>query len=206
MIYAMILAAGRSRRMGAQKLLLPLGDRTVIARIVDEALRSPVDRVFVIVGPGENDVIKALSDKRVDFVINPDVEGEMLSSVRCGLHAMPDDCTAAIVVLGDQPGIAADVIALLVETFQSSGRGIVVPIHGGRRGHPLLISMCYRDEILNCYQDVGLRGLLRAHPEDVFEVEIAAPEVIEDMDVPEDYDRAKAAYFKRISRMGPAIS
>ncbi|MGD0655082.1 MAG: nucleotidyltransferase family protein [Thermoguttaceae bacterium] len=200
MIHAMILAAGRSRRMGAQKLLLPLGDRTVIARIVDEVLRSPVDRVFAIVGPEGNGVIEAISNKCVDFVTNPDIQGEMLSSVRCGLCAMPDDCTAVLVVLGDQPGIAADVIALLVRAFQTSGRGIVVPIHGGRRGHPLLMSMHYRDEILNCYQDVGLRGLLHAHPEDVSEVEVAAPDVIEDMDVPEDYERAVSLYKKKLEK------
>jgi molybdenum cofactor cytidylyltransferase len=188
--------------MGAQKLLLPLGDQTVIARIVDEVLRSPVDRVFVIVSPEDNGVIEALSNKCVDFVTNPDIQGEMLSSVRCGLCAMPDDCTAVLAVLGDQPGIAADVIALLVRAFQTSGRGIVVPIHGGQRGHPLLVSMHYRDEILNCYQDVGLRGLLHAHPEDVFEVEVAAPDVIEDMDVPEDYERAVSVYGKKLENKG----
>ena len=202
MIYAIILAAGRSSRMGSQKLLLPLGDRTIIARIAEEVLRSPVDRVFVILGPDGNGVIEALSDKRVDFVTNPDIEGDMLSSVRCGLCAMPDDCTAVLVVLGDQPGIAADIIALLVQAFQTSGRGIVVPIHGGRRGHPLLMSMHYRDEILNSYQDVGLRGLLHAHPEDVFEVEVSAPGVVEDMDVPEDYERAVSVYRNKLENNG----
>ena len=142
MIYAMVLAAGRSRRMGAQKLLLPLGDRPVIARIVDEVLSSPVDRVFVIVGPDGNGIAEALAGQCVDFVTNPDAEGEMLSSVRCGLRAMPEDCTAVLVVLGDQPGITADVVAMLVQAFQTSGRGIVVPIYGGRRGHPLLLSPC----------------------------------------------------------------
>ncbi len=113
MICAMVLAAGRSRRMGAQKLLLSLGGRPVIARIVDEVLRGPVDRVFVIVGPDGARIAEALAGRRVDYVINPDPEAEMLSSVRCGLRAMPEDCDAVLMVLGDQPGVTADDIAAL---------------------------------------------------------------------------------------------
>jgi molybdenum cofactor cytidylyltransferase len=172
--------------MGAQKLLLPLGDRPVIAHIVDEVLRSPVDRVFVIVGLDGARVAEALAGRRVEFATNPDPEGEMLTSIRCGLRAMPEDCAAVLMVLGDQPGVTADVIA--------SGRGIVAPIYKGKRGHPLLFAMRYRDELLNQYDDVGLCGLLRAHPEDVFEVEIPAPSVIEDMDLPEDYERETKRY------------
>lgn len=189
MINAIILAAGRSRRMGTQKLLLPLGGRSVIARIVDEVLRSPVDRIFVIIGPDGSRIVEALSGRRVDFVTNPDPEAEMLSSVRCGLRTMPPDCDAVLVVLGDQPGITADVITVLVQAFQTCGRGIVVPTYNTKRGHPTLISMHYRDEILNHYQDVGLRGVLQAHLEDIFEVEISTPNIIEDMDLHEDYER-----------------
>ncbi len=190
----MVLAAGRSRRMGAQKLLLPLGDRPAIARIVDEVLSGPVDRVFVIVGPDGDRITEALAGRRVEFVTNPDPEAEMLSSVRCGLRAMPEDCEAVLVVLGDQPGVTADVIASLVQAFHASGRGIATPTHNGRRGHPLMFAMRYRDEILNNYEDIGLRGLLHAHPEDVCEVEFPAPNVIDDMDLPEDYERETKRY------------
>ena len=194
MICSIVLAAGRSRRMGAQKLLLPLGDRPVIARIVDEVLCSPVDRVFVIVGPDGGQIAEALAGRRVEFITNTDPEAEMLSSVRCGLRAMPEDCTAVLVVLGDQPGVTADVVAALVQAYKTSGRGIAMPTHNGRRGHPLLFAMRYRDEILNHYKDVGLRGLLHAHPEDVCEIEFPTPNVIDDMDLPEDYEREIKQY------------
>ena len=199
MICAMVLAAGRSRRMGAQKLLLPLGGQPMIARIADEVLRSPVDRVFLVIGPDGSRVTEALAGRRVGFVANPDAQGEMLSSVRCGLRAMPQECAAAMVLLGDQPGVTAEVVALLVRAFRTSGRGIVVPTYGGRRGHPLLLAMGCRGEIIEHYEEVGLRGLLRAHPEDVLEVEVAASGVLEDMDVPEDYRQAAARF-----RTGPA--
>jgi len=197
MFCAMVLAAGRSRRMGAQKLLLPLGDRPVIVHIIDEVLRSPVDRVFVIVGSGCNGVAEAIANRRVEFVTNPDPKGDMLSSVRCGLRAMPDDC-AVLVVLGDQPSVTSDVIAMVARAFQTSGRGIVVPTYSGRRGHPLLFAMRYREEILSYYGNVGLRGLLYAHPEDVFEVETLAPGVIEDMDLPEDYERTATKFRNKL--------
>jgi len=189
MIAALVLAAGRSRRMGTQKLLLPVGGQPLIARIVDEVLRSPVDQVFVVTGREGERIGQALARRRVQFVTNSDAEGEMLSSVRSGLRAVPGTCDAALVVMGDQPSIKAETISLLLQAYQTGGRGIVVPTCGGRRGHPLLFAMSYRDEILSRYDEVGLRGLLQAHREDVLEVEVAAPGILEDLDVPEDYRR-----------------
>jgi len=192
MICALVLAAGRARRMGAQKLLLPIGDRPAIARIVDEVLAGPVAEVVVVVGTDGGRIADALAGRRVTLVANPDPAGEMLSSVRCGLRAMPEACTAALVVLGDQPSLTAGLVAALAGAHRATGRGLVVPTYRGRRGHPLLVAMRYREEVLRGYDDVGLRGLLRAHPQDVGEVETGVPGVVEDMDVPDDYRRAAA--------------
>jgi molybdenum cofactor cytidylyltransferase len=190
MISAMVLAAGRSRRMGTQKLLLPFQGRPLITRVVDELLRSPVDQVFVVVGRDEKSILEAIAGRRVHSVTNTRDEGEMLHSVRCGLIAMPEDSAAAIVALGDQPGITADVVAELVKSFHTTGRGIVIPTYKCRRGHPLLFAMHYRDEILTRFEGNGLRGLLEAHPQDVFELEVAEASILEDIDLPEDYERA----------------
>ncbi len=135
MIAAIVLAAGRSRRMGAQKLLLPLGGVPMIARVVDAVLAGTVDDVVVVIGPGGERIAAALAGRPVRFIANPNPDGEMLGSVRCGLRALPPKCEAALVVLGDQPGLTAGLIATLVGAFRSSGRGIVVPTHCGRRGH-----------------------------------------------------------------------
>jgi molybdenum cofactor cytidylyltransferase len=189
MICAIILAAGRSRRMGTQKLLLPLAGTTVIGHIVDEVLRSPVAEAFVVLREDALRVAEALAGRRVTFVTNADPEGEMLSSVRCGLRVLPPECDAVLVALGDQPAIAADTIRRMIEAFRGSGRGIVVPVHGGKGGHPILFSMRYRDEVLTHHDAVGLRGLRQAHPEDVLELEVESPSVLTDMDRPEDYRR-----------------
>ncbi len=194
MICSIVLAAGRSRRIGAQKLLLGLGGQPVIARIVDEVLSAAVDRVFVVIGPDGGRIVDALAGRQVEFVTNPDPEAEMLSSIRCGLRALPQDCSAVLVVLGDQPGVTAEVITALVQAYKNSGRGIAVPIYKGKRGHPLIFNIRYRDEILNQYDEVGLRGLLYTHPQDVCDVEFPAPNVLDDMDLPEDYKREIKRY------------
>jgi molybdenum cofactor cytidylyltransferase len=203
-ICAVILAAGQSRRMGAQKLLLPFDGRTVIGRIAGEILRSPVARTFVVVGADGARVAAALetglvsrkggrsrgSPKgRLSFVTNPDPDGDMLSSVRCGLRALPAGCEAVLVALGDQPSITAELVARIVHAFHASGHGIIVPVYGGKRGHPLLFSARYSREVLTRYDDLGLRGLLHAHPEDVFELPADSASVLSDMDYPQDYLR-----------------
>jgi molybdenum cofactor cytidylyltransferase len=191
MIAAIVPAAGLSRRMGTQKLLLPFGDTTIIGHVVDELLRSHVDEVFVVVGHQAEQIETALSGRSVSVVLNPDYPQGMLSSVRCGLRALPAECEAILVALGDQPAITAELVNAVVETFRTGNHRIVVPVHQGRRGHPLLFSADYRQEILTQYDDQGLRGLLRAHHDQVFELPVSTPAVLSDIDYPEDYDRER---------------
>jgi molybdenum cofactor cytidylyltransferase len=209
MISAIILAAGQSKRMGAQKLLLPFDGGTVIGRIAGEIVRSPVARAFVVVGADGARVVAALEKETVlrntdrtrdffSFVTNPDPAGDMLSSVRCGLRALPPDCEAVLVALGDQPSITAELVARMVHAFRGSGRGIIVPAYGGKRGHPILFAARYCEEILTRYEDLGLRGLLQAHPKEVFELPADTAGVLSDMDYPEDYLRE----LGRLDRQG----
>ena len=188
MICAVVLAAGRSTRMGTQKLLLPFGDMPLIARIVDEVQRGPVDQMFVVVGSDAERIQRALSGRVVIFIKNPDGDGDMLSSIRCGLAALPESCEAVLIVLGDQPGVTGELVAGLIGAFRTSGRGIIVPAHGNQRGHPLLFSARYVNEVLNSFDGVGLRGLLQMHPQDVFQVAVPLAGTLCDMDTPADYE------------------
>lgn len=194
MIRAIVLAAGRSRRMGAQKVLLPFGGKTVIAHIVDELLRSVIDEVYVVVGHEGERVATALSGRPVSVVANPDYGRGMLSSVRCGLRALPQPCEAILLALGDQPAVTCELVDTMVRSFTATDKGILAPLYQGQRGHPLLFSEHYRDEILTCHDEVGLRGLLRAHPNDVFELSVSTSAVLSDMDFPEDYRRELASF------------
>ncbi len=193
MIVAIVPAAGLSRRMGVQKQLLPFAGTTVIGHIVDELRRSRIDEVCVVVGHEADRLRAALDGRSVRIVVNPDYErGDMLASIRCSLTEMPSTCRAILVALGDQPAIRAELVNAAIDCFSTCGRGIVVPIHAGRRGHPLLIDIRYRHEILTGLDDVGLRGLLTAHAEDVCEWPASNDGVLSDMNYPEDYRRELA--------------
>lgn len=175
--------------MGCQKLLLPFGSTTVITHIVDQLLRSLIDAVLVVVGHEGNRITEELSGRPASVVTNPNYRSGMLSSVRCGLHALPKQCQAVMVVLGDQPAITPELVDELVQSFTTTDKGILVPLYRGKPGHPIMFSKRYRNEILTHYDDAGLRGLPRAHPDDVFHLTVRTPAVLSDMDYPEDYRR-----------------
>ena len=96
---------------------------------------------------------------------------------------------AVLVALGDQPAITAELVNAMLRAFATSGKGIVVPMHAGERGHPLLFARRYCEEVLIDYDAVGLRGVLMAHPEDVLEFDVPSSAVLSDMDSPDDYRR-----------------
>lgn len=192
MICAVVLAAGCSRRMGVQKLLLPFGSKTVITHIVDQLTASSVDEVHVVVGCHGKRISWELSSRPVSIVNNSNYKSGMLSSVRCGLHAMAQRCRAVLVVLGDQPSVTTKLIDQMLQTFASTEKQILVPLYQGKRGHPIMFSAAYRKEILMHYDNVGLRGLLYAHKDDIFELSATASGVLSDMDYPQDYQRELA--------------
>jgi CTP:molybdopterin cytidylyltransferase MocA len=196
MIDAIVLAAGRSLRMGRQKLLLPFAGQTVIGHIVDQVLGAPLRSAFIVVAAGDASVRSALADRAVNFVENIDPEGDMLSSVRAGLRAIPPDTSAALIVLGDQPSIRSNVIRSLDEARQFSGRGIVAPVYGGKRGHPMLVAARHFDELLTGHDGIGLRGLLATHDHDVLDLPVSDEGVLTDIDYPEDYERELARFEK----------
>jgi molybdenum cofactor cytidylyltransferase len=177
--------------MGAQKVLLPWKGTTVIAAIVEELARARLDRIVVVTGHGAERVAEALAGLPAEAVENRSFEKGMLSSVRCGLRALPPECGAVLVALGDQPMLDAEVVARLLDVAEEEGKGIAVPVFRGGRGHPLAFRARYRDEILAGFDGEGLRGLLAAHPDEVSEVAVEERWVLGDIDTPEDYRRER---------------
>jgi len=187
MIAAIVPAAGQSRRMGVQKAT------TVIGHIVDQLRQGGIGEIYVVVGHHADRIAEGLSNRPVHFVLNPEYQQtEMLSSIRCGLRALPEECAAILLALGDQPAITATLIHSMTEAFSTGGRGIVVPVYRGRRGHPLLFARHYCQEVLSSYDDVGLQGLVAAHSSDALELCVSNSEVLSDIDYPEDYRREVA--------------
>ena len=187
MIWAVVLAAGESRRMGTQKLLLPFGETTVVGAVVRTAQASRAGRTLVVLGADREAIRRELEPAGVDFAINENYPLGMLTSIQAGFRALPDDAKAAVVLLGDQPFLASRVIDLVIDAHEAGCKGIVVPAFQGRRGHPVLIDLKYRDQVLAIDPADGLRRLMLAHPDDILEAGVADPDILRDLDTPEDY-------------------
>ena len=188
--WAIILAAGSSRRMGSQKLLLPFGESTIIETVIDNVLNSSIDHVMVVLGPKQESILQAIGKRPVQFCHNKEHEKGMLSSIICGIRALPADAVSALIFLGDQPGIPPAVTNSVIEAYNEELFGIVIPVHDHRRGHPLLVDMKYRKEVEKLDLEEGLRALRHHFPQDVLEVEVDEPGILVDIDTSEDYKNA----------------
>lgn len=187
---AIILAAGASRRMKTQKLLLPYHGSTIIETTISNILRSKVDSTLVVLGASRDAILEVIGDLPVDYCYNAHHAQGMLSSVICGLRALPANTDAALVFPGDQPDIPTEVIDQLIDAFQRSPGGIVIPRHQHQRGHPLMVDMKYRYAIEKLDPEKGLRTLMELFPKDVIEVEVDDPGILKDIDTREDYINA----------------
>jgi molybdenum cofactor cytidylyltransferase len=115
----------------------------------------------------------------------------MLSSAQKGFVSIPEKAEAVLVFLGDQPRIPSSVIDQVITAYHSSEKGIVVPVYDKNRGHPVLISTKYREEVTHLDPEIGLRELIHNHPEDILEVQVDTSAIIEDIDTPDDYKNLK---------------
>ncbi len=189
MIRAIILAAGESRRMGTPKLLLPYGEKTIIETVVKCVVSSQVDETLVVLGSERETIEEKIKRFPVKIVFNPDFQRGMLSSVQRGFKSVPEDTRAVLVVLGDQPAISNRIIDWLIAAYQKTEKGLVLPVYEKERGHPVIIDMKYKQEILDLNPDVGLRGTVYSHPDDVLEVRVNTPNILQDIDDAADYKR-----------------
>lgn len=189
MISAILLAAGESRRMGRFKQLLQFGDKTFVEHCVDTLLASRVDEVIVVTGHRALDVRRTVGDRPVRYAHNADYLLGMASSIKCGVRCLSELTRGFVLALVDQPQISSNVINRVIETFEKERALIVVPAYEGKNGHPVLLDISLRDEILALDDRQGLRQVVRAHNNDVVRVEMSNSAVLEDFDLPEDYER-----------------
>jgi molybdenum cofactor cytidylyltransferase len=189
MISAMLLAAGESRRMGEFKQLLPLDGKSFVERCVDNLLASRADEVVVVTGHRAADVRRAVGNRPVSFAHNPAYRAGMSTSVTCGLHALSSAARACLIALVDQPQISSDIINRVIDAYHAARPLIVVPTYGGLNGHPVILDLHLKDEILAIDPAQGLRQVVRAHTNDILRVEVDDRAVLLDCDFPEDYKR-----------------
>ncbi len=154
-------------------------------------LLHKVDSILVVLGENHDQIREVTESLPVEVCLNENHQAGMLSSVMCGFNALPEDTGTVLVFLGDQPGIIPGVIDAVIEAYNDSLHGIVVPVSNHRRGHPLLVDFKYSKEIERLDLEKGLRTLMHHFPEDVLEVELDEPGILIDIDTPEDYSKAK---------------
>jgi len=186
-IWAIILAAGASTRMNRQKLLLPFNGKTIIETVVENVAKSVNSNILVVLGSHREQIRKQIENYPVKYCVNENYMDGMLSSVICGFRALPNGAKAALIFLGDQPQIPSRVTDLVITAWIQSKKGIIMPTFSGRRGHPALIETRYKTEIERLDPEKGLRTLSEKFKEDVFEVECSIPEILRDIDTPEEY-------------------
>lgn len=189
MISAILLAAGESRRMGQFKQLLPLGSKSFVEHCVDTLLASRVDEVIIVTGHRESEVRLVLGDRPVRFAHNADFRSGMASSVKCGVRSLSESTSAIVLALVDQPQIGVEVINKVIEVYEKTSAVIVIPTYARKNGHPILLDMKLREEILAMDPEQGLRQVVQAHLAEVSLVEVSNRAVLEDFDLPEDYER-----------------
>jgi molybdenum cofactor cytidylyltransferase len=183
----LLLAAGLARRMGRQKLVLPLRGEPIVRRAA-AALSRHVDDLIVVTGHDENAVRAALAGLPARFVSNPRPEDGQASSVAAGVRALAPGTDAVIVALGDQPDLPDPVVPALLEAWRRTGRPVVAPRYRGTQANPVLFGASVFPELAALAGDGGARAVVRADPTRVAWVDVDAP-VPADVDTPEDYER-----------------
>ncbi|HAQ18821.1 MAG TPA: hypothetical protein DCR40_06225 [Prolixibacteraceae bacterium] len=186
-VWAIVLAAGLSTRMGTQKLLLPFGEKTIVERVVENILNSGITRILVVLGSDHLEIEEVLKSWPVKTIRNENFQDGMHTSVISGMKVLPSNAKAVLIFLGDQPFISGNVIQNVVEAWKNSGKGIVIPLFQGRRGHPPLYDMKLRHELSTLNPEIGLRSVAQKFPEDIFEVETFCAEIVRDIDTKIDY-------------------
>ena len=193
-IAAVVLAAGRSTRMGAiNKLIAEIGGKPLVRIAAEQALASRAKPVTVVTGHEHERVEAALAGLPVRFVHNPDYADGLGTSLKAGIAAVPADADGVVVCLGDMPQVDAGLIDKLIAAFDPERGGlVVVPSIDGRRGNPVVWSRRFFHDLTAISGDIGARHLIGSYAEAVVEVPVAGEAALTDVDTPESLSAVKA--------------
>lgn len=181
-VTAILLAAGKSSRMGKLKQLMPLGNSTILEQTLDNLLGSHLTEVIVVLGYKAEEVVKRLSGRPVKVVVNPLYRKGMGTSIAAGLKFVDSQAQAVMLTLSDQPYVDSPTINRLIDEFGNNHKGITIPTYKGKRGHPLIFARKYQAQLSRLSSDIGGREIIKEHPEDVLEVAVNCEGIVIDID------------------------
>ena len=187
MVSAILLAAGQSKRMGEPKQLMPFGQSTIVEQAINNLLNSAVNEIIVVLGYRAEEMIKTIAAKPVKIARNPNYRQGMSTSIIAGLNLIDSQAQAVMLALGDQPSVDSQIINQLIEEFHHHDKGIVIPTYHGKRGHPIILAIKYKQKLLELMGDIGARQIIKDHPDDILEVAVDSESVISDIDTKSNY-------------------
>lgn len=191
-VAAIVLAAGRSTRMGTPKQILTWGDTTLVGEVVRRLEQCALSELVVVTGAAREGVEAALTGAAARCVFNPDFESsEMARSLQVGLQALTPGASAVVVALADQPQLEPAVVGAIVQRWRETLAPVVAPAHRGQRGHPTLFDRAAWPTLLGLPPHANPREALRSYPVDL--VEVGTDTIFLDLDTPAEYARAQAA-------------
>jgi molybdenum cofactor cytidylyltransferase len=191
---AILLAAGRSERMGAFKPLLPFGQTTVIEACINYLSAGGAEPIVVVVGHNAQQIREHLKNTSVLFALNPDPSSEMGESIRCGVQMLPESISATLIALVDHPAIPPDVVKTLIDEWRRNAQ-LIIPTWQGRGGHPVLVDLRWRHELETLDPAAGLKSFFQSHADAVRRVPVGSEYVARDMDTWDDYVRLYSDVF-----------
>lgn len=191
-IAAVVLAAGRSQRMGQPKMLLPWGNTTVIGQVVLTLIQAGLSEIVVVTGGARHAVEAALQSQPVRLVYNPRYEeDQMACSLKMGLASLPNEIDAAIVALGDQPQIQPGIVRQVLQAYQESRSPLVFPSYCMQRGHPWIVARSLWGALFDREPPQNLREFVQQNADQIHYVIVQDDSILRDLDTPADYQRER---------------
>ena len=184
-ISAIILAAGKSTRMGRKKMLMPWGDTTVLGNVIHTLQDAGMEDIVLVTN---SDISPTFSHLPIQMMLNDN--GDMLSSMKIGLRTQKPSAQATLVCLGDQPQMEEGSVRSVCEAFVKSRSNLVVPSYQMRRGHPWLVARPLWDDVF-AMQGGSMREFLNAQASQIEYVNLETETILQDIDTPEDYLKYK---------------
>ncbi len=187
-VTGLILAAGKSERMGKPKALLRIFDRTFLEHIVAAVEQSRLQDVKIVLGHQSEDILRVLPSLRERTLINAKYESGQLSSIQCGIRSVSQISDGVMVFLIDNPVVYPDLINSLLSSFDESSAPLVIPSFQNRRGHPMIFGRELFEELLGGSWKEGAATVVQNHQADIRYLTVDNADVLIDIDTPDDYE------------------
>jgi len=187
MISTVLLCAGKSRRMGKSKHLLPFKGKTVIDNVFFNLLHSKTENIVVVARENDTNLLKHIpSNKIISIIFNNTANADMFSSVVYGTKFLKDDNAPVMFFLGEHPLVDYKTINILIDAFTHNTKKIIMPIYDGIKGHPIIIDNSLKKEILSS-KVFCLKDIMRIHKKEILEVKVNCKGTVMDLDTEQDY-------------------